>query len=193
MKISEIQDITLQDINKMTDAELRKVTQAAAKAANQRISRLEKVEGGRYSPAYQQVDRTGGRIKTRGYSREQLKQEFKRAQGFLAPTTKTATVKGYKNFKARIADKVGVDDLTGAETKKLLDATAKLAELHPDIWTMYGVREKMAERVKKNPNVRISTLLKTGMAEIEKEYERQQSEFAEINDAFDDDVSFIDL
>lgn len=193
MKIADINNITLIDINKMSDAELRKITQAAAKAANQRLSRLEKVEGGKYSPAYMQMDRTGGKIKTRGYNREQLKQELKRAQGFLAPDTKTATVSGYKSFKKKIGEKVGVDDLTGEETKKVLDATAKLAELHPDIWTMYGVREKIAERVQKNPNVSQSTLLRMGMKEIEKEYERQQTEYAQINAEFDDDVSFIDL
>ena len=185
MKISEINALTRTDIDKMSDAELRKVVMATRKAVNQRLSRLEKVEGGKYAPAYMMMEQSGGKMKTKGLTKKELKQEFLRGQNFLSPNTKTATTKGFKQFRQKITNKVQSDTLlTGEEVKKLQDATAKLAELYPDIWTQYNVRSAMAERVKKNPRTRVSTLIKTGMAELEKEYQQQQAEMQQRNTEF---------
>ena len=185
MTINEILSYQKKDINRMSDAELRKVVNATRKAVNQRLTRLEKVEGGKYSPAYMMMQQSGGKLKTKGLTRKELKQEFLRGQNFLHPSMKTATTKGFKEFRKKISQKVQSDELlSGEEVKKLQEATAKLAELYPDIWTSYNVRASMAEKIRKNPNARVSTLIKTGMNTLEEEYAKEQTERAMRNSEF---------
>lgn len=99
-------NLTPKELGRMSTPELRKVTAALTKAANQKIRRLESAGVDEMSSAYQSVSaRAGGKFSTRGKNRQQLLNTFKGSRAFLE--MKTSTVRGTRAVKKAVYDRIG--------------------------------------------------------------------------------------
>jgi hypothetical protein len=94
MKLDEMMNLTMREINKMTRRELAQVVSAMRSVARKRMERIEKQEV--YSPAYSYLQRSGGIPSVKGLDLTALKNEYKRYKHFLS--LKTSTVKGSKKY-----------------------------------------------------------------------------------------------
>lgn len=133
MKISDILDISLEDFAKLTKPELRKLTQTLADAANKRINRLKKDEDiSEYSPALRAIEKSGGKISTKGKDMHGLQKEFIRASNFLK--AKTSTKKGFEQVQQEFTERVSKGygyRLSYDESKKFWTTYNKYMEEHP--------------------------------------------------------------
>lgn len=139
-RVQQILDLSIETVNKMSAAELKKNVQILASAANKRLARLGATEIGKVSPAYLSAAKrsytgaAGGKFGTAGKSRNQLLNEFVAIKSFMG--LKTSSVKGWtktleKSFeRANLEfDKFAVDP----EKEKLLySSLRKILELHPE-------------------------------------------------------------
>lgn len=105
LKISDIVSIDWERLNKLSEKDLRSLTNRLVSASNKRIRRLEKTTRGTSSFAYQSVQERGRKFSTRGKNVNQLKQEFKLAKQFLG--YKTSTVKGWKEYRTKVEQRTG--------------------------------------------------------------------------------------
>ena len=105
LKISDIVSMDWDRLNKLTEKDLRSITNRLVSASNKRIRRLEKTTRGTSSFAYQSVQERGRKFSTRGKNVNQLKQEFKLAKQFLG--YKTSTVKGWKEYRTKVEQRTG--------------------------------------------------------------------------------------
>lgn len=118
MSVSDIMGIDIDTFNKLGEKDLRAITSRLVSAGNKRIRRLEKNNVN--SPAYQSLG-SDKRFSTKlpsGTSKQQrvnkLKQEYARARSFL--TSKTSTMKGYKEYQENIIE--DIEQSTGHKLKK---------------------------------------------------------------------------
>lgn len=95
LKISDIIDMSWDDIGKLSTQDLKQLTSRLVSASNKRIRRLEKTRLGTSSYAYQTVEERGRKFSVRGMNRNQTLMEFGKARHFLQ--SKTSTVKGWKD------------------------------------------------------------------------------------------------
>lgn len=113
------------DVQKMTRKELAKAVNALSSAANKRLRRLESIESGTLSPAYQSQVKTGAtRFTAKGKNINQLRNEFKNVTGFLS--RKTSTVSGFRGYVKSIEKATGVDFSGGGELSDYLTLFGKL-------------------------------------------------------------------
>lgn len=105
LKISDIVSMDWERLNKLSEKDLRSLTNRLVSASNKRIRRLEKTTRGTSSFAYQSVQERGRKFSTRGKNVNQLKQEFKLAKQFLG--YKTSTVKGWKEYRTKVEQRTG--------------------------------------------------------------------------------------
>lgn len=104
--VEQLLNIGQADIQKMKDAELRKVVQQLASAGNKRLQRLEQNTVGRVSPALRGVTESGRtRFSTRGKNLNQLRNEYKAVSEFL--NTRTSTIKGVARWKHSVEKTIG--------------------------------------------------------------------------------------
>lgn len=105
LSITDIVSMDWDRLNKLTEKDLRSLTNRLVSASNKRIRRLEKTTRGTSSFAYQSVQERGRKFSTRGKNVNQLKQEFKLAKQFLG--YKTSTVKGWKEYRTKVEQRTG--------------------------------------------------------------------------------------
>lgn len=104
LKISDIVSMDWERLNKLSEKDLRSLTNRLVSASNKRIRRLEKTEFGKYSYAYQKVEQRGRMFSTRGKTFNQLKQEFKLVKQFIE--YKTSTISGWTKFRKDMEKRV---------------------------------------------------------------------------------------
>lgn len=139
-RVRQILDLSIETVNKMTAAELKKNVQILASAANKRLARLGSTEIGKVAPAYLSAAKrsytgaAGGKFGTAGKSRNQLLNEYIAIKSFMK--MKTSSVKGWtktleKSFeRANLEfDKFTVDP---DKEKMLYSTLRKILELHPE-------------------------------------------------------------
>lgn len=113
------------DVQKMTRQELSRAVSALSSTANKRLQRLESIESGKLSPAYQAQVKTGAtRFTAKGKNINQLRNEFKNVTGFL--NRKTSTVSGFREYVKGIEKATGVDFSGGGELSDYLTLFGKL-------------------------------------------------------------------
>lgn len=105
LKISDIVSMDWDKLNRISEKDLRSLTNRLVSASNKRIRRLEKTTRGTSSFAYQSVQERGRMFSTRGKNVNQLKQEFKLAKQFLG--YKTSTIKGWKEYRTKVEQRTG--------------------------------------------------------------------------------------
>lgn len=106
-------NMELEDLQKMSRADLARNVSKLASAANKRIVRIEKA--GIYSPSVEYVKKHGGKFSVAGKNKQQLLIEYNRVADFLI--SKTSSVRGTKKWEKDVAK--GVKDiLKGEQTQK---------------------------------------------------------------------------
>lgn len=149
-------------IMKMSRKELSKEVQRLSKNANRRLQSFER--HGENSPAYNYIQDSGGKFKTRGKTLNQLRAEYRRVSGFLE--SKTGTLKGTKNWKIESISKLnkklnleGDRAVTLKDFDTIWEAYEKLKELTPEIrvakykYTMGQGLDSIADMVVNNPDL----------------------------------------
>lgn len=119
MSIEDIVKLTDQEVRDMTVPELRKAVADASRLANQRMRRLEQSKYGEFSRSYQSHKRRGktrfgvGRGKV---SPTKLRNELKASKTFL--TEKTSSVTGTKEVRRKVNQKMGYKFKTFEEERE---------------------------------------------------------------------------
>ena len=150
-RVQQILDLSIETVNKMTAAELKKNVQILASAANKRLARLGATEIGKIAPAYLSAAKrsytgaAGGKFGTAGKSRNQLLNEFKAVKSFLQ--MKTSSVSAWKEVRKKSYERAGVELSDDAEKEREFWATyRKIEELYPNLKTMgYGSSETQTD------------------------------------------------
>ena len=101
MKISDILSMKPAEIRRMTRSELARRVSQLASAANKRLKRLA-AAGLTNTPAYNYVERSGGKFSVAGKDIQELQNEYLRAKQFLSPETQTSTVRGARQAEKRV-------------------------------------------------------------------------------------------
>lgn len=90
---------------RLSESTLRKVVNRLASAGNKRLRRME--AAGETSPAYRQVEQSGGKFTTKGKTLEGLQREFLRAKQFFED--KTSSLQFWKKTKADASNRAERD------------------------------------------------------------------------------------
>ena len=180
MKIQDILNLTPEQRNNMTNAELKKTLTAANRAANRRLNTLK--EKRVKSAAYKNAMR-GGKFKNK-QTRAAMQKELRRAMNFLQ--AKTSTVTGAKKVQREFEKRVGVK-LTQKQTNKFWDTYEKLQEIAPpNAIKNYGstrLQQIIADETKQGADV--DDILGRVADELRADYETRETEYNEMGRFFE--------
>lgn len=162
MTTKQIMNLTQKDLEKMTDAELRKAVSTLRSTSRKRAERVKKAgvfKNG--SSAVKELDRGGGlRAVATLKERSEIINEWKRYKKFLK--SKTSTVKGAREYKKKLRE--GLKKGAGLEnqTDTIFDNDEQLetfADVLDDleesnIYELYYTKymETLAQTIEKNPD-----------------------------------------
>lgn len=104
LKLDNILNMDWEQLNSLSESEMKQITSRLVSASNKRIGRLEKTTFGTSSFAYQTIESRGKKFSVRGKNLNQVKQEFKLAKQFLQ--YKTSTVSGWKKYRTKMEQRV---------------------------------------------------------------------------------------
>jgi len=120
MKLKEIKALKPDDVNKLSNKELRQVISKLATQGNRQLKKLEDAGISDFSSAYDYImNETGGRFGASGKkTRGELLREFYRAKTFVYGGLKTTTVRGTEKYIDKMSSVLG---MSKDEFKKLND------------------------------------------------------------------------
>ena len=105
LSVDDVLKMRPNQLEELSDSDLRKVVGRLVSAGNKRLRRFEK--RGENSPAYRRAMRSGGAFSTRGKDRGALLNELQRARIFFSD--ETSSLKRWKEIKIEYSTGVGVD------------------------------------------------------------------------------------
>ena len=150
LKLDTILNMDWEQLNSLSESEMKQITSRLVSASNKRIRRLEQTTMGTSSFAYQKVESRGKKFSVRGKNLNQVKQEFKLAKQFLQ--YKTSTVSGWKKYRSKMEKRVSGE--TYGESQQWKDATWK------KFWKVYRrFEETNGGTFKKGDSDRIQQML----------------------------------
>lgn len=161
-KLKDLLDIDLDSIMRMSADEARQLAREFGYKANARYTRLKKA--GTSTPATEGFERAGGRITTRGATRNELIADIFQARSFL--TAQTSTEVGYRKFKqsaqqriSKSAMEMGYDlekeELSDAQMRKLWKAYRKISEIPgTSAFTSNQIQGMLYDQIKSAPDKR---------------------------------------
>lgn len=132
MTINQILKLNIADVNDMDEKELRKVIGQMRKVTTQRLNALK--QRNLKTQAVRQLERSGGKITTKGKDLPALKAEFFRAKAFL--NQKGSTVRGAR--KEQTTWRQGLEKLgekltvTPAQAESIVTLLDELKSVRPD-------------------------------------------------------------
>lgn len=185
--IGEISDMSIEELNAMDRPTLAKAVSRLASAANKRLKRFEGSE--LESPATKSVEKSGGRFGTRGKTLNQLRSEFIRVKNFLS--SKTSTIKGYKQFKKDFFDRVEAKtdirkELSDSELNRFWDIYSKSANLQPFVKGSAELQKTVFDMFIKYQDEESEDILARVQEKFDNWYEEQQ----DIENEFDTSTFF---
>lgn len=132
MTINQILKMNIADVNAMSEKELRKTIGQMRKVSSQRLNALKQRK--LKTQAVRQLERSGGKISTKGKDLPALKAEFFRAKAFL--NQKGSTVRGAKKEKTnwmqgleKLGEKLSV---TPSQAENIVTLLDELKSVRPD-------------------------------------------------------------
>lgn len=150
VSIKEIlSSVTPESVSKLSEKDLRTVTNRLVSAANKRIRRAE--AAGRKGYVYASLEASGGKFSIAGKSFNQTRAEFTRLYNFLNAETSTAA--GYKKAvtaaEARFKKQTGIDpsELTKSQIEEYYSQINKFREQYPDRQLKYD-EKALAQMIK---------------------------------------------
>lgn len=163
----------------MNREQLARETQKLAKNVNRRYDTLAKHGG--YSPAYKNLEASGGKIYTRGKSLNELRYEYARGAHFLG--LKTSTLRGFSQVNKELAQRLGFKKLTQEQINNLWTAYNKLDETHFfEVRRDYGsnqVQQDIAKQIVDGTDP--DTVIQNMLNKMESRYIETQKQRALLN------------
>ena len=160
------------DFQKLNRKDLSKIVQQLSRTVNRRYENLKK-QGG-ISPAFKSLEKSGGKISTKGKDINALRHEYVRAKNFL--NLKTSTLKGFNQVNLQLANRLGFSKLSQSQIDRLWEAYNKLDEVHyNDTRKQYGSEQIQQDII--NMVVKGSTpddIVDTLLNQMTQRYEEQQ-------------------
>lgn len=104
LKLDTILNMDWEQLNSLSESEMKQITSRLVSASNKRIKRLEQTTMGTSSFAYQTIESRGRKFSVRGKNLNQVKQEFKLAKQFLQ--YKTSTITGWNKYRTKMEQRV---------------------------------------------------------------------------------------
>ena len=188
-------DLSWDELNTLSESDMKTITSRLVSASNKRIKRLVKAKRGTSSFAYQTIEERGRKFSVRGKNVNQVRQEFKLAKNFLS--MKTSTVKGWNKYRKEMEERTG--NATNGESLDWSDRTWS------KYWKVYRrFEETHGGTFKKGDSDRIQKMLTEIMESNDKRksadtfqqliedeyqqlYESNEFEDEEMEDVFDMD------
>lgn len=170
-------NMDISDIAKMSKAELSKITVVLGSAVNKRYKRLE--QAGQTTPASSVLEKTGGKISTKGKSLNQIRREFKRAYNYM--NDKTSTLSGYKKVVKATIDRVR-EKTSDKDGKNGVVLTKEQAS---DFFNLLD-KAKEVDSGKAGYNGNTNTILYQNLAEMVKDGMSKEDVESELNKIIDD-------
>lgn len=197
--IKGILDADIQDIKDLSDKDLRTNVTKLMSAANKRLKRLEKA--GLHSPAYREVQRTGGKFSVAGKNRTQLLQELQRMRSFYG--METSNVRGAqknienikKGMKKALSDKgmlteetaQSIEEMSESDRERLWESIDKMREMKPNDFNYKEWLAKVAKWASDGRTVnQMVSYMKRGVERIE---EARNKELDKLNEQFEEKYS----
>lgn len=209
LSVDDVLKMRPNQLEELSDSDLRKVVGRLVSAGNKRLRRFEK--RGENSPAYRRAMQSGGAFSTRGKDRDALLNELQRARIFFKD--ETSSIKRWKEIKVEYSTGIGVespaldndgeyiyppeieyidfDYLNGNNdfSRAVWEMFDKLQEIDPTIANMsnkYNVAQQIADIaiVSADPTNIQHLVYKIYDKLVETEKEREV-----LNDEFDESVS----
>lgn len=195
LTIQNIMDLSWDELNTLSESDMKTITSRLVSASNKRIKRLVKAKRGTSSFAYQTIEERGRKFSVRGKNVNQVRQEFKLAKNFLS--MKTSTVKGWNKYRKEMEERTG--NATNGESLDWSDRTWS------KYWKVYRrFEETHGGTFKKGDSDRIQKMLTEIMESNDKRksadtfqqliedeyqqlYESNEFEDEEMEDVFDMD------
>lgn len=183
MTLKQIMDLKPSEISKLSRSELGRVVNTIGAVVNKRYGRLKE------SPAAKGLERSGGKIRTRGKTVDELRGELLRAKTFIS--AKTSTIKGFRAYEKNrenefsawlesnnIGDYERWSESEKSRFWKLLDSSdsAKVIEAY---FGNYKGSESISVAMdifSKNPNISGSDFASAFLKAAEENYETEQAE-----------------
>lgn len=104
LSVEDVLNLMPNELEEMSDSDLRKVVGRLVSAGNKRLRRFEK--RGENSPAYRRAMQSGGAFSTKGKDRDALLNEFQRARIFFKD--ETSSLKRWREVKVEYSRGIGV-------------------------------------------------------------------------------------
>lgn len=183
MSVTDLTQLDISDISKMTRKELAKATSVLGSAVNKRVKRFN--EKGIATRATEGLKKSGGNISVKGKNVNQLRQEFLRAKKFI--DAKTSTYKGYVQTQKEIEKRLG-GPVTPEQSKLLWSAYNKISEIDGYFNKLYGSEQAQSflrDEIINNPDMNLDELIQKGVDRINKLYEYNEGAENEMSDFFE--------
>lgn len=185
-------------LNKMSLKELKAAITIMNSSANKRINRM--MKQGIISPALRERAQDKSKRKTVTESNfaqvkfsvkgvttiQEARKAYKDVQHYLAPETKTSSLRGYKQVRNKtrkgLQDAIGEQvTITDKQMDRMFKAYDKVAEVYPGIVSdkrmKYGLMSYGMKQIRENKRVSTKTLIKRMMEQTKDYYEEyRQSE-----------------
>lgn len=186
--INELLNLDITDVQKMTRQELAKVVTQLNSAANKRLKRLELIDRGTLSPAYQKATERAQRFSVKGKDLNALRNEYKAVSSFLG--AKSSSVGGWHKIRKQTHERIGGEFKTEAQEKKFWKAYRRMEKQEYGAVNIVGSDE--AQRLlhrevtdhSKDGRRSISEIIDATIQKLDEEYERMQSEDEDEYDDF---------
>ena len=193
LKISDILNMSWDDLNSLSGKDLKAVTSRLVSASNKRIKRLQNSPRGTSSFAYQTVEERGRKFSVRGLTTNEVRQEFSNARRFL--NMQTSTVKGWKeyreNMNQRLTETLDVEELEWSESteSKFWKVYRRFEETHGGKFKKGDsdrIQQMLTEMFESSDKRRSADYFTKRVDELWKEYyEEEQEDSESVSDFFD--------
>lgn len=193
LKISDILNMSWDDLNSLSGKDLKAVTSRLVSASNKRIKRLQKSPHGTSSFAYQTVEERGRKFSVRGLTTNEVRTEFANARRFL--NMKTSTVKGWKEYREdmneRLTKTLNVEELEWSETteSKFWKVYRRFEETHGGKFKKGDsdrIQQMLTEMFESSDKRRSADYFTKRVDELwEEYYEEEQEDSESVGDFFD--------
>ena len=105
-------------MNKLSTKNLKSITSRLVSSANKRLKRIEKANLTELNVPYKKVMESG-KFSVKGKNRNQVLQEYARVKEYLE--SKTSSLSGYKSYRQKVKDRLGVPEMSDEEELEFWD------------------------------------------------------------------------
>lgn len=181
---SEMVDIDLDTLNRMSRSELAKVVSRMSDVTKKRLKTLEK--NNELTPAYYGLKEksVNGDLSVKGKDINELRAMYKQQKSFI--TAKTSTMKGAKAVKEAEAERLGVNFENKDDANAFWDAYNKFIETEEGQQAIYNRQSDVVQKEMANMMMNDKMTEDEILQQLRDIYEKSEEEYDDIFDDFYD-------